>query len=556
MSIELVGGQLYQWETGRQLMIAVDASEVNAIQFANQGDTTALEIEQNFTMADGDIYVKIPDKCLQSAKNLLVYLVYNEASENSDEHKSRIFATKIFPVTAKPRPKNYIPIAAEEALGVVRRLTAAAKEAAMEAEEARVKAEAEKLYAEDAADRAEDAQNAAQNAANSATDHANNARISAAAADKAQKSAEEWGEAAEVAARSAENYEAFSYENSQAAADSKTKAENAKAIAVLEAEKAKAQAANAKNSADSAAASAEVAGDAARDAVAGAMPQIMASIAEKLKTKASINDTTIGPDAWSSKNIVDSLCPPINESSNAVRCVPIKDYPLDVRIYGYVEDATHARLTIQGKNLFDCTKYKFTEGQYVRSAGDVTGYDQNSSYACCKTFIPVSHLQGKQITLNHPPAEIGGSNPKMIFYQAEYASSVIANSGTNGYTATVPTDANFMRFSIPKIYSDGKKIQIELGGTVTSHEQYRESNTIIAGYDWEAGEVGHTMNAMGGTYTFTADVGTVDEAGDFVAEGMAEVLVSGRADPNETIRRLTDDVAELKAAILTMGANV
>ena len=269
-----------------------------------------------------------------------------------------------------------------------------------------------------------------------------------------------------------------------------------------------------------------------------------------------IDDNTIGADAWSSKNIVDRLCPPINESSNAVRCVPIKDYPLDVRIYGYVEEATHARLTMRGKNLFDCTKYTFAEGQYVKSDGNLTAYKDDSAYACCKTFIPVSHLQGQQITINHPPTEIGGTNPKMVFYRTEEVSSVIADSHTNGYTATVPTDANFMRFSIPKKYSDGKSIQIELGGTVTSHERYRESHAIIAGYDWEAGEVGHTMNARGGTYTFTADVGTVDEAGDFVAEGMAEVVVSGRADPNATIRRLTDDVAELKAAILAMGANV
>lgn len=262
-----------------------------------------------------------------------------------------------------------------------------------------------------------------------------------------------------------------------------------------------------------------------------------------------IDDRTISNDAWSSKNIVDRLCPPINESANAVRCVPIKDYPLEVWIYGFVEEATHARLTMRGKNLFDCTKYTFAEGQYVKSGGDVTSYNADSAYACCKTFIPVSHLQGQQITLNHPPAEIGGSNPKMIFYRTEEASSVIADSHTNGYTATVPTDANFMRFSIPKIYSDGKSIQIELGSMVTSYEPYKESHVIIAGYEWEAGEVGHLMNAMGGTYTFTADVGTVDEAGDFVAEGMAEVVVNGRADPVATIGMLTN-------AIVALGGNV
>lgn len=262
-----------------------------------------------------------------------------------------------------------------------------------------------------------------------------------------------------------------------------------------------------------------------------------------------IDDNTIGKDAWSSKNIVDRLCPSIYAQGYSVRCVPVKDYPLAVMIsISSATEATHARLAMRGKNLFDCNKYKFTEGQYVRSAGDVTGYDQNSSYACCKTFIPVSHLQGQQITLNHPPVEVGGSNPKMIFYRTEDASSVIENSHTNGYTATVPTDANFMRFSIPKKYSDGKSIQIELGGMVTPYEPYKESY-VIKDFDWEVGEVTHRMNASGGTYTFTADIGAVDESGNFIAEAMAEVAVNGRADPVATIEMLTN-------AIVALGGNV
>ena len=52
---------------------------------------------------------------------------------------------------------------------------------------------------------------------------------------------------------------------------------------------------------------------------------------EELKTgKAEIDDTTVGLDAWSSKHIVDMLCPPLEETGNPVQCYPVADYPLGV----------------------------------------------------------------------------------------------------------------------------------------------------------------------------------------------------------------------------------
>lgn len=43
-----------------------------------------------------------------------------------------------------------------------------------------------------------------------------------------------------------------------------------------------------------------------------------------------IDDTTVGPDAWSSKHIVDMLCPPLEETGNPVQCYPVENYPLGV----------------------------------------------------------------------------------------------------------------------------------------------------------------------------------------------------------------------------------
>ena len=43
------------------------------------------------------------------------------------------------------------------------------------------------------------------------------------------------------------------------------------------------------------------------------------------------DDSTIGENTWSSKNIVDMLCPPIEESGNPVVCYPVAGYPLGVK---------------------------------------------------------------------------------------------------------------------------------------------------------------------------------------------------------------------------------
>ena len=48
------------------------------------------------------------------------------------------------------------------------------------------------------------------------------------------------------------------------------------------------------------------------------------------KDGTQIDDTTVGLDAWSSKHIVDMLCPPLEETGNPLQCYPVANYPLGV----------------------------------------------------------------------------------------------------------------------------------------------------------------------------------------------------------------------------------
>lgn len=48
-------------------------------------------------------------------------------------------------------------------------------------------------------------------------------------------------------------------------------------------------------------------------------------------TNITPDDSTVGEKPWSSKNIVDMLCPPLEESGNPVVCYPVAGYPLGVK---------------------------------------------------------------------------------------------------------------------------------------------------------------------------------------------------------------------------------
>lgn len=230
--------------------------------------------------------------------------------------------------------------AAENAAAAAAASKSAADTLAAEAARAAQSAENSKAAANNAADLAGENATAAQQAAATATAAANDAGQSAsdaaaskAAAETAAKAAQDAQTAAATAkaeavkAQGTAQTAAKSAQDSQAAAenvrdDAKTAqkgAEAARDTAAKSAEAAAKSEANAKQSADTLAESVE-------NVVANT-----AAVAELKKKKAEIDDTALGANAWSSKHIIDMLCPPLEESGNPVVCYPVAEYPLGVK---------------------------------------------------------------------------------------------------------------------------------------------------------------------------------------------------------------------------------
>ena len=221
----------------------------------------------------------------------------------------------------------------------------------------------------DSALNAENAQNSAQNAQQSATDAAESqsaAKASADAAAKSQQSAATDAKTAADAKVAAEGSADDAAAAAAAAGNAASAAEGSKQAAGASEEKAAVSERAAKESEQSAAKSAEAALESKNAAetseenaaasakkaqgVADSLPADYTTAVNEIaklktdkadKTKLDTmnqkvenitpDDSTVGEKPWSSKNIVDMLCPPLEESGNPVVCYPVAGYPLGVK---------------------------------------------------------------------------------------------------------------------------------------------------------------------------------------------------------------------------------
>lgn len=235
----------------------------------------------------------------------------------------------------------------------------AADTLAAEAARAALAAENSKAAANNAANLAKENATAAQKAAATATAAANDAgqSASAAAASKA---------AAETAAKAAQNAQTAT----AAAKAEAVKAQETAQTAAKSAQDAQAAAEKVRDDAQTAQQGAEAARDAAAKSAEAAakseanVKQSADTLAESVKN-ITPDDSSIGDKPWSSKHIVDMLCPPLEESGNPVVCYPVAGYALGVKAKREpVQEGTGTPYPAGGgKQLLDTNKCVPTVGK-------------------------------------------------------------------------------------------------------------------------------------------------------------------------------------------------
>lgn len=235
-------------------------------------------------------------------------------------------------------------IAAQQAAGNAAAAAAASKSAAdtlaAEAARAALAAENSKAAANNAANLAGENATAAQQAADTATAAANDAGQSASDAAASKAAAETAAKAAQDAQTAAAAAKAEAVKAQEAAQTAAKSAQDAQAAAEKARDEAKTAQKGAEAARDTAAKSAEAAAKSeanakqSADTLAESVENVAANtaaVAELKEKKAEIDDTALGANAWSSKHIIDMLCPPLEESGNPVVCYPVAGYPLGVK---------------------------------------------------------------------------------------------------------------------------------------------------------------------------------------------------------------------------------
>lgn len=241
--------------------------------------------------------------------------------------------------------------------------------------------------------------------------------------------------------------------------------------------------------------------------------------------------------AWSSKNIVDKLCPSFTESGAIVACEPVEGYPLTV-----TTDAEATTITRCGKNLANLRETK-NDGLYGLNATkqiDNTILVNGTSQIDANNVYLTNYLkgQGNWISLKKGTYTIkveiisGTINGAQIVFATNYGStnsnfSYVALNVASTFTMSADgICAAILQFSRNGTATNAVvRVQIEKGNTATAFEPYT-ADTFAPGED---------IPALAGVNNIWADAG--------------EVTVSGKADPSAVINKLTN-------AIIALGGNV
>jgi len=101
MNIDVIGGVLYQWDTGRKIKIEPPEDKtVNEVHFALAGSTDTLNVYPKDE--DGEITANIPNIILQSSGVFIVYAVMV-----SEDGVQTVFS-RSFSIVARPKPDDYV----------------------------------------------------------------------------------------------------------------------------------------------------------------------------------------------------------------------------------------------------------------------------------------------------------------------------------------------------------------------------------------------------------------------------------------------------------------
>ncbi|WP_370804313.1 hypothetical protein [Gemmiger formicilis] len=416
--------------------------------------------------------------------------------------------------------------AAENAAAAAAASKSAADTLAAEAARAALAAENSKTTANNAANFAGENATAAQQAAATATAAANDAGQSASDAAASKATAETAAKAAKDAQTAAAAAKAEAVKAQEASQTAAKSAQDAQAAAEKARDEAKAAQKGAEAARDAAAKSAEAAAKSeanakqSADTLAESVENVAANTAAVAELKQQVknitpDDSTIGGKPWSSKHIIDMLCPPLEESGNPVVCYPVAGYALGVKAkWEPMQEGSGTpspenirpikgrdSVTVErcGGNLFKfpySTSAASRNGLVIKSQQD--GSITVNGTATADTWYVINQNIEKRLPINTPMALSGcpAGGSRKTYYIGLYLSGKWFSDSGNGNTDvkfTTREIASRVEISILKGTVCNNLTfypKIEVGTTITPYNKYQGStNTLTLPETVYGGEV-------------------------------------------------------------------
>ena len=355
-------------------------------------------------------------------------------------------------------------------------LAAEAARAALAAEESKATANAAANLAGENATAAQQAAENAAAAANYAGQSASDAAASKAAAEIAAQAAQEAQAAAAAARDDAVKAQTAAQTAAKTAQDAQNAAEKARDDAQTAQQGAEAARDAAAGSAEAAAKSEENAKQSA-NTLAESVENVAANTAAVAELKQQVknitpDDSAIGDKPWSSKHIIDMLCPPLEESGNPVVCYPVAGYPLGVKAsWEPMQEGTGTPYPAGGgKNLWgDLIQNTFVSQQEV-----------SSGFSGAKTTGKIPCAEGDKYTLSCATtfAAAPGNVGVLAYFDASDAMLTrVANTYQRAFTLEAPANAAYLLASCYK-ETDADNVQLEKGSAATAYAPYENIRPI------------------------------------------------------------------------------
>ena len=191
------------------------------------------------------------------------------------------------------------------------------------------------------------------------------------------------------------------------------------------------------------------------------------------KDAPQIDDTTVTDSApWSSKHIVDMLCPPLEETGNPVQCYPVAGYPLGVKAkWEPAQDGSGTPYPAGGgKNLWG----DLLQDTFVSQQGLSSGYSGAKTTGKIPCTEGDNYTLSCAITFSPAPGNIG---VLAYFDASDTMLTRIANTYQRAFTLTAPANAAYLRASCYQ-ETDADNVQLEKGSVATAYAPYENIRPI------------------------------------------------------------------------------